>query len=93
MYFYKKASADGRLLIWKVSLGIVKDEPLKGLGFDNFKSAYMRYQAEYFKRNTDLEEQNLADNVWYAFNEPLQLIVENGFFDCLPRICCGFISS
>jgi len=88
MYFYKKASADGRLLIWKVSLGIVKDEPLKGLGFDNFKSAYMRYQAEYFKRNTDLEEQNLADNVWYAFNEPLQLIVENGFLIA----CLAFVA-
>ncbi|MFI0431387.1 O-antigen ligase family protein [Mariniflexile sp. HMF6888] len=74
----KQESANGRLLIWKISKNIVADNPLFGVGFDNFKAHYMNYQADYFLANKNPEEIALAGKSVYAFNEFIQLIVENG---------------
>lgn len=79
LYTYKQGSADGRLLIWKVTAGMVQDSPWIGKGFDRFKAKYMNYQADYFKGNPESAEAMVADNVYYAFNEPLQFVAENGF--------------
>lgn len=49
LYSYKKDSADGRILIWKISLEMVKDKPILGYGFDGFRKNYMNYQAAYLQ--------------------------------------------
>lgn len=74
----KTASASGRLLVWKTSANIIKENPFTGTGYDRFQSHYMEAQAQYFKGNINTSEANLADNTMYAFNEPLQFLVENG---------------
>ncbi|MFA5229064.1 MAG: O-antigen ligase family protein, partial [Candidatus Paceibacterota bacterium] len=51
LYRYKPASADGRLLIWRVSADMIADAPLFGHGIDGFSKEYMIYQANYFKEN------------------------------------------
>jgi O-antigen polymerase len=86
LYHFKKGSADGRLLIWKVSAEMVKDKPVFGHGYDGFKKHYMDYQAEYFKKNPDSEEAMFAGDNNYAFNEPIQLMVENGAIGILLLI-------
>src|SRR5690606_10607931 len=53
--------------------------PLTGVGFDRFKAHYMNYQAAYFMEATDADESLVADNSYYAFNEFLQFIVEEGW--------------
>lgn len=80
LYNVKKGSADGRLLIYKVSAGMLFINPVFGVGFDNFKAHYMNAQANWFKKAGRFEspESQLADNTMYAFNEPLQFAVENG---------------
>jgi hypothetical protein len=78
VYHFKKGSADGRMLIWKVSTNIIKENPVFGVGFDRFKAHYMDAQAEYFRKESRLGEGIIADNTYYAFNEPLQFTVENG---------------
>ncbi len=78
IYIFKKDSADGRLLIWTVSANIIKDYPLFGVGFDRFKAHYMNYQAAYFQDQPESKYAMVADNVQYAFNEVLQITVENG---------------
>lgn len=79
IYHFKKGSADGRLFIWKVTSEIIKDSPITGVGFDRFKAHYMNYQADYFVKHGETTEALVADNTYYAFNEWLQFIVENGF--------------
>lgn len=74
----KKESATGRYLILKTSSGMIADKPIFGFGFDRFRSSYMNYQAEYLKTDIDKNEVLAADNTSYAFNEPLQFVVENG---------------
>ena len=43
----KQQSANGRLLIWKVSCEMIKDKPVFGHGYGAFKAKYMDYQADY----------------------------------------------
>ncbi len=77
-YHFKKGSADGRLFIWKVTSKIIEDFPITGVGFDRFKAHYMDYQANYFTKYGETKEALVADNSYYAFNDWLQFISENG---------------
>lgn len=79
LYSYKKDSADGRILIWKVSLEMVKDKPIWGYGYDGFRKNYMNYQAAYLQEKQCPEKINcIADDNHYAFNEFLRIIIEHG---------------
>jgi O-antigen polymerase len=78
LYFFKKGSADGRTLVWKITLEMVRDHPITGVGFDQFKAHYMDYQAGYFEKDPEREEAMVAGDSNYAFNELLQQTAENG---------------
>ncbi|WP_373941429.1 O-antigen ligase family protein [Polaribacter sejongensis] len=78
VYNLKKGSSDGRLFIWKISTKIIKDNPVFGVGFDRFKVYYMNAQAHYFAEMGETAEALVADNTYYAFNEFIQFITENG---------------
>jgi hypothetical protein len=83
LYHYKKDSADGRILIWKVTSNIIKDYPLLGIGQDMFKAHYMDYQAGYFRNHTNSKYETVADDNQYAFNEPFNVWAENGLIGIL----------
>jgi len=78
VYQFKKGSADGRMFIWKVTSETIKDSPIVGLGFDRFKAHYMNYQANYFAKNGETTEAEVADNTYYSFNDWLQFFAEQG---------------
>lgn len=77
-YDLRKESADGRILIWKVSYDMIKDKPLFGHGANGFRANYMGYQAEYFKTHPRSTFSYLADDNHYAFNEFIRVWVEQG---------------
>jgi O-antigen ligase len=79
LYFLKKDSADGRLLIWRCSWEMIKDKPLLGHGYGGFKANYMNYQADYFTQYPDSQYIMLADNVSRPFNEYILLLSNYGF--------------
>ncbi|HEY3373052.1 MAG TPA: O-antigen ligase family protein [Prolixibacteraceae bacterium] len=83
LYYFKKDSADGRLLIWKVAANMVAEKPVWGRGTDKFAAEYMNYQAAYFSLNSDVPEAMQADNVTYAYNEFLKITVEKGIIGLL----------
>lgn len=78
LFYLKKDSANGRLLIWNVSLEMIMDKPVVGHGINAFQAKYMDYQAQFFKNNPDSKYQLLADNVKHPFNEFLKIAVEFG---------------
>lgn len=86
LYHQKKDSADGRLLIWKVSSEMVKDKPVFGHGYGAFKAEYMDYQAEYFKNNPSSKYAQLADNVKHPFNEFIKITVEFGIVGLIAAL-------
>lgn len=81
---FKSDSSSGRLLIYKVSAGMLKENWLWGIGHGQFKLQYNQYQAAYFAaHNIDSKEALLADNTFYAFNDLLQAVIENGLIALL----------
>ena len=89
LYQYKAQSAKGRLLIYEVSLDMIKEKPVFGHGFCRFVAEYNTYQAAYFKKHPDSNKAMLADNVKTGFNEFIQIAVELGITGLLLFI--GFI--
>jgi O-antigen polymerase len=83
LYQYKPQSANGRLLVYEVSLSMIKDKPVFGHGFCRFIGEYNNYQAAYFKTHPNSNYEQLADNVLYGFNEFIQLTVELGIIGLL----------
>lgn len=78
IYHFKKNSADGRTLIWKMSMESISRYPI-GVGLGNFSGAYGDQQAEYFESDKATEqEQMIAGTPEYAFNEFIQVGVELG---------------
>ena len=80
LYLLKENSANGRLLIWKITGVVVKDHCLVGVGLGNFPASFLEYQSLYFQQHPDRvsEEGQLAGETWYAFNDILQITAEQG---------------
>ncbi|GHT65358.1 hypothetical protein AGMMS50239_24940 [Bacteroidia bacterium] len=78
LYYLKKNSADGRLLMWKTALRTATEHPL-GVGLGHFPDAYGETQAAYFASGRASETEELvAGSPEYGFNEYLQIAVESG---------------
>jgi O-antigen polymerase len=79
LYFLKKDSANGRLLMWQVSWQLVKEEPFLGHGWNSFGAKYMDAQAQWFANGNGSDVQKLvAGEPEAPFNEPIRLLVELG---------------
>ena len=78
LYFLKKDSADGRLLIWQCSGQMMADKPLFGHGTGGFQKEYMLYQADYFRNHPESGYIMRADIVKHPFNEFILLFAEYG---------------
>lgn len=93
LYKLKPASASGRLLIWEVSMDIVKDHPITGIGYGNFEGRYGLYQARYFGTHDDDEQKvMIADVVRYPYNLFLQVLCEQGLIGLMLFVLlCFFI--
>ena len=72
-YHWKKDSADGRLLMWKVAFQHVP-LPWNGVGWENVAGAYGDAQERYFASGKGTEqEEYVAGAPEYVFNEYLQV--------------------
>jgi tetratricopeptide (TPR) repeat protein len=79
LFIVKHDSSSGRLHIYDISLQILKDNWLTGVGIGKFKAAFNEYQAAYFmQHDIDSKRALLADNTFYAFNDYLQWMAETG---------------
>lgn len=78
LFFMKKDSANGRLLIWQCSGQLITRKPVFGYGGHGFTANYMNRQAAYFAKNPDSKYATLADNVRHPFNEFLKWTANYG---------------
>ncbi|WP_294349369.1 hypothetical protein [uncultured Sphingobacterium sp.] len=82
--FMKTDSSLGRLLVYKISTSIFRDNWLYGCGLGQFGQVYLIEQAKYFSQpGFDIKELLLADNTVYAFNDWYQLVCETGLLGIL----------
>lgn len=83
-YLMKKDSADGRLLMWKVSAQAVLEHPWTGVGWEQVAGAYGDAQERYFASGNYTEtEARVAGSPEYVFNEYLQVAMAWG----VPALC------
>lgn len=90
LYFIKKDSADGRLLIWKCSITMFSQHWLTGYGTGGFEAHYMDYQAAYLKTHPDSPYAMLADSVQHPFCEYLRIAVDYGILGIILLIGFAF---
>lgn len=90
LYFMKKDSADGRLLIWRCAMPMLQQNWLIGYGSGGFEAHYMDYQADYFEKHPADSYSILADNVQYPFCEYLRIIIDYGIIGIL--LLLGWLS-
>ena len=84
VFGYKKQSSSGRILIYKISFSIVKDNLLFGIGPGQTAIQFNKYQSSYFsKKDINTQEALLADNTYYTFNDYFQILVELGVMGVL----------
>lgn len=91
LYFWKKDSADGRLLIWKCVWKMIENKPIIGHGTAAFKEYYMDYQAAFFNQFPNSKFTLLADNVISPFNEYLSICIQFGVLGLLILIALFII--
>ncbi|MBE8722340.1 O-antigen ligase family protein [Sphingobacterium pedocola] len=78
LYHFKKDSADGRVLIWNVSMDMLERNWI-GHGVGYFAGSYGKAQELYFSEGRGSEwEKSVAGEPEYAFNEFIQIAVELG---------------
>ena len=83
-YHWKKDSADGRLLMWKIAAQAVVEQPWQGVGWEYVAGAYGEAQERYFASGTASEqEEHVAGAPEYVFNEYLQVAMAWG----VPALC------
>ena len=71
-YHWKKDSADGRLLMWKIAFTEVP--AMIGVGWENVAGAYGEAQERYFRQGKGTpQEERVAGAPEYVFNEYLQV--------------------
>lgn len=58
IYVLKKESADGRLLLWKITTQAITKRPWTGTGLGGFPAAYAETQAEYFSSGNGFGNRN-----------------------------------
>ena len=86
LYQYKQNSADGRMLIWKLSAKEIIHHP-QGNGYGRFASVYNQIQSDYFKdfQGNAIERQN-ARFTTMAYNDYLESGVDGGLGGLLLQI-------
>ncbi|WP_454802881.1 O-antigen ligase family protein [Mucilaginibacter phyllosphaerae] len=79
-YHHKRQSAGGRILIWKITAQHIPGDLFLGKGYGSFAARYNYWQADYFKRHSEVStsEKKSADLSFVCFNAPLQLLSESG---------------
>ena len=93
LYYLKKDSADGRVLMWKVAATALQEHPLEGNGWNGVPAVYGQAQEDYFAMGDYTEtEARVADAPEYVFNEYLQVALAWGIpvlvGACLIIGCC-----
>lgn len=80
LLYIKKDSTNGRYFIINNTLTMLENSRFLGMGAGSFKKNYMLYQERFFEIFPSSDYVKVADNVYYSFNELLQITVEYGVF-------------
>ncbi len=84
LYIFKQQSAEGRLFVWKLTEKIISNNPIAGIGYQNFEKTFNTYQADYFRiHGVNGTESLNVGQIRFAFNDYLEEWAKGGVFALL----------
>jgi O-antigen polymerase len=72
-------SSKGRFFVWNLSLPMLMEHPVYGVGLDRYGIEYLNYQRKYFENPDHLQFAAKAANMKQPLNEYLQAFLETGW--------------
>ncbi len=79
LYKMKQPSADGRLFIWKTSISMITEHPIKGYGYGLFEKEYNQYQnIDIQNEKVTKNERKNAHHIFVCYNDFLEQAIEGG---------------
>lgn len=91
LYYNKVDSANGRLLIWRITYGMWLEHPVVGWGIDGFRQHYMDFQGLYFKEGQSAAMGLLAGDNPFAFNEVFRIVAEQGIIGLVLTVMLLYV--
>ncbi len=83
-YRLRKDEINKHLLTWKISLQVLKEKPITGVGIGNFRKAFGDAQTTYFEQGEPTEQEvALAGNPNCPENDFIQLATGTGIIGIL----------
>lgn len=83
-YKFHKDVVDEHLLAWKISVGVLTENPLFGIGVGNFQKAYGDAQSTYFEHDNRSErELALANTPHHPVSDLIRITAETGLLGLL----------
>lgn len=86
IYGKRPNSVGTRMLLWKVSLTMNKENPVTGNGVSSFSRDYMPCQEIYFRSHPSSEYAILSNNHYQSYNAFLQIYVEQGLLGIMVTV-------
>lgn len=83
LIYLKPDSAFGRLAIWRTAGQLFLEKPMFGHGLHSFGMAFGQQMMEKSKENQYQSGNLLSEKIEYAFNDPLQILSEQGLLGFL----------
>lgn len=79
LYNLKPVSANGRILIWRISLDVIRENFIFGVGEGNFDYNFINQQNVFFKSLKNVKNYGtIISDIRFAFNDLLQILAEDG---------------
>ncbi|GEM_PF-2794142 len=83
LYGIRKGSSDTRVLIWKISLPIIPQQP-SGVGIGHYLGAYTKAHIKYMNSpNATTQDKKLAICTRFSYNEYITICIEFGILGLL----------
>lgn len=84
IFNYKIDSSNSRIFVWNNTINLIKENPISGVGYNNFIYYYNKSQADYLKKKSyTTNDFLLAGDIKMAYNDYLQMIAELGLIGLL----------
>ncbi len=78
VYQLNPDSATGRIFLWRISSDMIADHPFTGIGYGQYGTHYLDYQANFFDDPANAVYFDRAANIKQAHNEYIQVFAETG---------------
>lgn len=79
IFIFNTQSNKGRILIWSVTVEMIRDQPVWGVGYGLYETKYLQYQRKFFHCHSDYYYRN-ATIARHSHNIYLQILAETGIF-------------